>query len=105
MKPQLKTKNLKCPFCNFAGYQYLYNEENHCQYGYCERCGYLIDQEYTSIILTGFYPPRRRGIRGYRSGKYYSKNIRKRMRMKKKLGIKYTNKDMEMPPYVYGWDS
>jgi len=84
----------KCPICGYKKYRYIcYTEDWGTveQHGYCERCGYTIEQVYSNPI-DGFYPPRRRGGKNFK-GVYYPKNWRKRARVKRKFGIKYGNKD------------
>jgi hypothetical protein len=85
----------KCPICEYKKYRYTRYTEMEWgtveQHGYCERCGYTIEQAYSHPI-DGFYPPIRRGGKDYK-GVYSPKNWRKRARVKRKYGIKYGNKD------------
>ena len=84
----------RCPVCNSDKYRYVsYAEECYGiveQHGRCNRCGYVIEQCY-SFPVDGFEPIIRRGHKCL--NKYYPKNKRKRLRMKRKYGIKYGNKD------------
>ena len=86
---------MNCPVCDYNKYRYVYYTEwgwgTVEQHGYCERCGYTVEQAYSETIV-GFTLPARRGWRD-RFGKYHEKNIRKRKRMKRKYNIKYSNED------------
>ena len=86
----------KCPICGYKDYRYVsYSEEFWGiveQHGYCERCGYIIDQAYSEPIV-GFMLDRVRGYRNNYTGEYYPNNRRKRRRMRRKYHIKHTNKD------------
>lgn len=86
---------MNCPVCGYREYKYIQYTEFGWgtveQHGYCDRCGYTIEQSYSPTI-EGFQPPIRRGGRDYK-GIYHSKNWRKRVRMKRKYGIKYGNND------------
>lgn len=92
---------IKCPICNSKTFEYeSWHEDMGTveQHGYCDRCGYYVEQAY-SLPISGIYPPRRRGYKNKWNGKYYAKNIRKRMRLKKKLGLKYKNEDVIFARY------
>jgi hypothetical protein len=52
----------------------------------------MVEMAY-SIPIVGFCPPLRKGYRNKYNGVYYTKDIRKRKRMKRKFGIKYSVKD------------
>lgn len=85
----------KCPVCNYSKYKYIAYSEYGIgtveQHGYCNRCGYIIEQAYSKPI-DGFIPINKRGYKGY-EGIYYENNKRKRKRMKRKCNIKYCNED------------
>lgn len=81
-----------CPICNSKKYVYTHYREEWGlveQYGYCDRCGYVMQQAY-SPVETGFYPIRKRGYRDSR-GVYHASNKKARIRMKRKFNIKYPN--------------
>lgn len=86
----------KCPICGYKDYRYVsYSEE--CfgiveQHGYCERCGYIVEQAYSEVV-GGLELDRTRGYRNAYTGEYLSNNKRKRRRMRRKYHIKHTNKD------------
>lgn len=84
----------RCPICGSKKWKYVSYAEGFYgiieQHGYCERCGYTVEQSYSQPIA-GFELNQTRG-RKY-NGKWYGKNTRKRKRMKRKYGIKHTNKD------------
>ncbi len=87
-----------CPVC---GSKDDYREEYYAEecYGtveehtYCDRCGYRVEMCYCEPIV-GFEGYSKKGRRSSYNGKYYPKNIRKRKRIKRKLGIKYNSKDI-----------
>ena len=88
-------RTTKCPICGYKKFKdEHYTEgwfgivEQHC---YCDRCGYTIEQAYSEPI-GGFRPPIRRGGKDSQ-GVYHPKNRRKRARVKRKYGIKYSNED------------
>lgn len=91
-------EKINCPICNYDKYEYKSYTENGWgvveQYGYCDRCGYMIDQCYSRPI-DGFCPPRKRGGKGY-LGVYYPKNSRKRKRIKRRYNIKYGSEDWKL---------
>ena len=86
--------NKCCPVCNSKDYKYVYYTEEYWgiveQHGYCERCGYIIEQAYSQPI-EGFKLDRKRGYK--LKGKWYAKNTRKRKRMRRKYNIKHTSQD------------
>ena len=85
----------KCPICGSKNYKFQFWTEFGWgiveQHGYCEQCGYTINQAYSDTI-DGFTPPIKKGGKGYQ-GRYIKKNIRKRKRYKRKYNIKYSNDD------------
>ncbi len=91
-------KIYKCPVC---GSDKDYHEEVYTEdcYGVveehsgCDRCGYRVEMCYSDPIK-GFEGYERKGKKLPYSGKYFPKNIRKRKRLKRKLGIKYDSKDI-----------
>ena len=55
------------------------------QHGYCDRCGYTVNQAYSSIF-EAFYD-KKKGSKNY-YGEYYPKNVKKHKRVRRKLNIK-----------------
>ena len=88
--------NSKCPICNSPNYRSrTYAEE--CwgiveEHSYCPQCGYTVEMCYSDPVV-GFMPSLTKGHRSKYDGKYYPKNVRKRARLHKKLGIKRRNED------------
>jgi len=82
--------NRVCPFCGSDQYQYKYWAEEYWgiveQHGYCDRCGYTIEQAYSAAI-DGFMPDIKRGFKDF-NGHYHPKNTRKRARIRRKYHIK-----------------
>ena len=78
-----------CPICKSKTFNYVSYSE--CdwgiveQHGYCDRCGYVVEQAYSSVYKA--FWDIKRGFR-HPSGKYYPKNVKKHKRIRKKLGIK-----------------
>ena len=84
-----------CPICGFKGYKYEYWTEYGIgvveRHGYCDRCGYTVEQAYSGVI-DGFMPDITRGYKDYQDN-YHPKNTRKRTRMRRKYNIKRSNRD------------
>ena len=82
-------KFIKCPVCESQTFDYIsYSEYGHGtveQHGYCDRCGYRVEQAYSGA-LEAFYD-RKKGYKNY-FGKYYPKNTKKHKRVRRKLNIK-----------------
>lgn len=78
-----------CPICKSKTFDYhSYSEWGWGtveQHGYCDRCGYTIEQAYSSA-MDGFLDIKK----GFKNsfGEYYPKNIRKHKRIRRKLNIK-----------------
>ncbi len=101
MKTQIKRKYFlplspkdHCPICGSTRFEFTsYSEagwgtvERH---GWCGQCGYFEEQAY-GPVLCGHSEPTRRGRKV--EGKYFPKNIRKRLRYKRKFEIKYSSND------------
>ena len=84
----------ECPVCkNIKGWTYSYYTEEYWgvveQHGYCERCGFIIEQAYSQPFY-GFLAPQKKGHKF--NGKWFGKNIRRRKRLKRKLNISYDNR-------------
>ena len=86
----------RCPICNSKKYKSVIYTEDYGrvveEHSFCYRCGYMVEMAYSKPII-GFCPPLRKGYKNKYSGIYYAKDIRKRKRMKRKFGIKYSVKD------------
>lgn len=79
---------IKCPICKSKTFEYVSYSE--CcgtveQHGYCNRCGYIIEQAY-SPVYAAFWDVKR-GFK-HPDGHYVSKNVKKHKRIRRKLGIK-----------------
>ena len=83
-------RNTTCPICGFKDYQYVQYAEEYWgiveRHGYCDRCGYMIEQAYSEPI-DGFLPDIKKGYKD-RQGVYHPKNTRKRARIRRKYHIK-----------------
>ena len=82
-------KQIVCPICSSEKFEYVsYSEECYGiveQHGYCDKCGYTVEQAY-SPVFEAFWDIKR-GFK-HPSGKYYSKNVKRHKRIRRKLGIK-----------------
>ena len=82
-------KFIKCPMCGTQTFDYISYSEYGIgiveQHGYCDRCGYIVEQAYSGA-LEAFYD-RKKGYKNY-FGKYYPKNVKKHKRARRKLNIK-----------------
>ena len=82
-------KIIECPICHSKTFEYVSYSEYGIgtveQYGDCHRCGYIVQQAYSSVydafldIKRGFKLP---------NGKYVPKNIKRHKRIRRKLGVK-----------------
>lgn len=84
-----------CPMCGSKKYKYVsYSEFGWGiveQHGYCDRCGYTIEQAYSQSI-DGIEYPIRKGFRDY-YGKYHAKNVHRRNRIARKYNLKHQPTD------------
>lgn len=90
----------KCPICNapFPKYKYTYYTEEWGiveQHGCCSNCGYHVEQAYSDTIE--FFLDIRKGSKV--NGKYFSKNIKKHKRIRRKMN-KYKGIPVN-PIYAY----
>lgn len=89
-------KIIECPICHSKTFEYVsYSEECYGtveQHGYCDRCGYTIEQSY-SPVYEAFYDIKR----GYKDalGIYHPKNVKRHKRIRRKLNIK----NIDVNPY------
>lgn len=80
---------ITCPICKSKTFDYCsYSEWGWGtveQHGYCDRCGYVIEQAY-SPSMEAFLDINK----GFKNsfGKYYPKNIKRHKRIRKKLNFK-----------------
>ncbi|MDE7425734.1 MAG: hypothetical protein K2N51_18905 [Lachnospiraceae bacterium] len=80
---------ITCPICKSKTFDYYsYSEWGWGiveQHGYCNRCGYIIEQAY-SPCMEAFLDV----TKGFKNGigEYVSKNIRKHKRIRRKLNLK-----------------
>lgn len=94
-------KFITCPICKSKSFDYCsYSEWGWGiveQHGYCDRCGYIIEQAYSSSmdafldITKGF----KNGI-----GEYVSKNVRRHKRIRRKLNLKNIEVNPEWVFYI-----
>ena len=78
-----------CPICGYKYFEYcsdsMWGWGTVEQHGYCERCGYIVEQAY-SPIYEAFWDV----IKGYQhpDGHYVSKNIKRHRRIRRKLNVR-----------------
>ena len=96
-KPRWCYKIITCPICKSKTFEHCSYSEYGLgivgQHGNCNRCGYLIEQAY-SPSFDCFWDIKKSFKNS--SGIYYPKNIKKHKRIRRKLGIKKT--DYEVNP-------
>ena len=79
---------IKCPICKSQTFDYCsYSEFGFGtveQHGYCDRCGYTVEQAYSGI-LEAFCDTKK----GFKNsfGEYYPKNVKKHKKVRRKLNI------------------
>lgn len=80
---------IDCPICGSNTFNYISYSE-YCwgiveQHGYCNRCGYIIEQAY-SPVHEAFWDIKK----GFKdsSGKYHPKNVKKHKRIRRKMNVK-----------------
>lgn len=92
----MRDQFIQCPICHSKTFGYIsYSEECYGtveQHGYCDRCGYTIEQSY-SPVYEAFYDIKR----GYKDalGRYHPKNVKRHKRIRRKLNIK----NIDVNPY------
>ena len=89
-KQKLRYGNMfiKCPMCESQTFDYCSYSECYGaveQHGYCDRCGYTVNQAYSSVF-EAFYDTKK-GFKNY-FGEYCPKNVKKHKRVRRKLNIK-----------------
>ena len=90
-----------CPICKSGNFEYQSYSEYEWgvveQHGYCDRCGYRVEQAYSPVydcfqdIKRGFKHP---------NGMYYAKNTRKHRKYRKKNNIKNANVNPIWSKYI-----
>lgn len=92
----MRDQLIQCPICHSKTFEYVSCSEE-CygtveQHGYCDRCGYTIEQSY-SPVYEAFYDIKR----GYKDalGRYHPKNVKRHRRIRRKLNIK----NIDVNPY------
>lgn len=79
---------IRCPICHADTFEYFLVSEFGFgiveQHGYCDRCGYTVEQAY-SPVYAGFCDI----VRGFKkyNGEYVSKNAKRHRRVRRKLNI------------------
>lgn len=77
---------ITCPMCKSKTFDYCSYSEGYWgiveQHGYCNRCGYVIEQAYSPSMES--FSDIKKGFKNS-FGEYYPKNIRKHKRVRKKL--------------------
>lgn len=78
--------------CHICGYKYFeYMSESMLgwgtveQHGYCERCGYIIEQAYSDVIQA--FSDNFRGFKDY-YGNYHPKDVKKHRRARRNANVK-----------------
>lgn len=76
---------IKCPICHHNTFNYVaYSEYGWGtveQHGYCDRCGFMVEQIYSHPF--GCFFDRKKGFKDYK-GIYHSKNVKKHKRARRK---------------------
>lgn len=95
------TKEEKCPICKSRKWHYVSYSEEYWgtveQHGYCERCGYIVEQAYSKEMLA--FVDTRKGYK-LENGKYIEKNEKRHRRIRKKLEITGIDINPEWANYI-----
>jgi hypothetical protein len=82
-------KTIQCPICKSKKFDYVsYSEYGWGtveQHGFCDRCGYIVEQAY-SPVYEAFWDVKR-GFK-HPNGHYIPKNVKKHRRIRRKKNIK-----------------
>jgi hypothetical protein len=82
-------KTIQCPICKSKKFDYVsYSEYGWGtveQHGFCDRCGYIVEQAY-SPVYEAFWDVKR-GFK-HPNGHYISKNVKKHRRIRRKKNIR-----------------
>ena len=88
LNPRYGYEIISCPICKSKTFEYFsYSEWGWGiveQHGYCARCGYTVEQAYSSVY-DGFLDIKKGFKDG--NGKYISKDVKRHKRIRRKLGI------------------
>jgi hypothetical protein len=80
---------INCPICRSKTFDYTsYSEYGWGtveQHGYCSRCGYIVEQAYSSVYDA--FHDIKRGFKDHR-GNYHPKDVKRHKRIRRKQGIK-----------------
>ena len=90
---------INCPICGSKTFDYISYSE-YCwgtveQHGNCSRCGYMVEQAYSSVYDA--FLDIKRGFKDH-LGNYHPKNVKRHKRIRRKLGIKNIEVN---PAWVY----
>ena len=76
---------IECPICHHNTFNYVSYSEYEWgtveQHGYCDRCGFMVEQAYSSPFVC--FSDRKKGFKDYK-GIYHSKNVKKHKRARRK---------------------
>lgn len=78
-----------CPICGYKYFEYfsesMWGWGTVEQHGYCERCGYIVEQAY-SPVYEAFWDV----TKGYKHpyGYYVSKNVKRHRRIRRRLNVR-----------------
>ena len=90
---------IECTICKSKTFNYISYSEYEWgtveQHGYCDRCGYIVEQAYSPVYEA--FLDIKRGFKNS-SGEYVPKNVKRHKRIRKRHGIK--NIDVN-PVWVY----
>ena len=82
-------KQIECPICKSSTFEYVSYSEEYWgiveQHGFCNRCGYRIEQAYSPVYEA--FLDVKRGFKDY-LGNYHPKDVKRHKRIRRKLGIK-----------------
>lgn len=103
MKYKLKIgyRLVKCPICHSQTFLYCswseYGWGTVEQHGYCERCGYIVEQAYSPVYDA--FSDIKKGFKHPDYG-YVPKNVKRHKRIRRRLGIKNVEVNPEWLKYV-----
>ena len=90
---------IECPVCKSKTFEYVSYSEYEWgtveQHGYCDRCGYVIEQAYSPVYDA--FIDIKRGYKDY-NGNYHPKDVKRHKRIRRKHGIKNIEVN---PAWVY----
>lgn len=87
---------IECPICHSKIFDYVSYSEEYWgiieQHGYCDRCGYRVEQAYSSVYEA--FLDIKKGFKDA-LGNYHPKNVKRHKRIRRKQNIK----GIEVNPY------